>query len=137
MSDTMPEPVLDPRLRQELLAVIAENVETAQPVGSRAVARRHVRGLSPATIRNAMADLEDMGFLTHPHTSAGRVPTDKTYPFYVNALGEVPWKTAPAVQKTTGAASASRDRAQRPMARIPYRLSDASHITVSRVAPPL
>src|SRR5713226_1540660 len=107
MSDTMPEPALDPRLRQVLLAVIAEYVDTAQPVGSRSVARRHVRGLSPATIRNTMADLEDMGFLTHPHTSTGRVPTDKAYRFYVNALGEVPWKTAPAGQKTTEAASAA------------------------------
>src|SRR6266852_9582889 len=86
MGDIMSEPALDPRLRQVLLAVIAEYVETAQPVGSRSVARRHVRGLSPATIRNAMADLEDMGFLTHPHTSAGRVPTDKAYRFYVESF---------------------------------------------------
>ena len=70
-----------------LLAVIAEYVETAEPVGSRSVARRHIRGLSPATIRNAMADLEEMGYLTHPHTSAGRVPTDKAYRFYVDHLG--------------------------------------------------
>ena len=55
----MAPPVLDQRLRQVLLAVIAEYVETAQPVGSRSVSRRHVRGLSPATIRNAMADLEE------------------------------------------------------------------------------
>jgi len=137
MSDTMPEPALDPRLRQVLLAVIAEYVETAQPVGSRAVARRHVRGLSPATIRNAMADLEDMGFLTHPHTSAGRVPTDKAYRFYVNALGEVPWKTAPAGQKTTEAASASADEAQRLMAETPTRLSDGTHMTGMLLAPPL
>src|SRR5439155_38063 len=64
MGDIMSEPTLDPRLRQVLLAVIAEYVETAQPVGSRSVARRHVRGLSPATIRNAMADLEDTGWVT-------------------------------------------------------------------------
>ena len=70
MGDIMSEPTLDPRLRQVLLAVIAEYVETGQPVGSRSVARRHLRGLSPATIRNAMADLEEHlatasnGFLT-------------------------------------------------------------------------
>ncbi len=81
---------LDQRLRQVLLAVIAEYVETAQPVGSRSISRRHIQGLSPATIRNAMADLEDMGYLTHPHTSAGRVPTDRAYRFYVDALRQVP-----------------------------------------------
>jgi heat-inducible transcriptional repressor len=137
MGDIMSEPALEPRLRQVLLAVIAEYVETAQPVGSRSVARRHVRGLSPATIRNAMADLEDMGFLTHPHTSAGRVPTDKAYRFYVNALGEVPWKAAPSGQKTADAAPPSADGAERLMAETPTRLSDGTHMTGMLLAPPL
>ena len=137
MGDIMSEPALDPRLRQVLLAVIAEYVETAQPVGSRSVARRHVRGLSPATIRNAMADLEDMGFLTHPHTSAGRVPTDKAYRFYVNVLGEVPWKAAPGGQKTAEAAPPSADGAERLMAETPTRLSDGTHMTGMLLAPPL
>src|SRR5262245_31475810 len=87
---------LDQRSRQVLFAVIAEYVQTAEPVGSRAVARRHIRGLSPATIRNAMADLEEMGYLDQPHTSAGRVPTDKAYRFYVDHLRRVPWKPAEA-----------------------------------------
>ena len=137
MGDIMSEPALDPRLRQVLLAVIAEYVETAQPVGSRSVARRHVRGLSPATIRNAMADLEDMGFLTHPHTSAGRVPTDKAYRFYVNVLGEVPWKAAPGGQNTAEAAPPSADGAERLMAETPTRLSDGTHMTGMLLAPPL
>ena len=137
MGDIMSEPALDPRLRQVLLAVISEYVETAQPVGSRSVARRHVRGLSPATIRNAMADLEDMGFLTHPHTSAGRVPTDKAYRFYVNALGEVPWKAAPGTQKTSEPAPSSPDGAERLMAETPARLSDGTHMTGMLLAPPL
>jgi len=137
MGNIMSEPALDPRLRQVLLAVIAEYVETAQPVGSRSVARRHVRGLSPATIRNAMADLEDMGFLTHPHTSAGRVPTDKAYRFYVNVLGEVPWKAAPSGQKTAEAAPPSADGAERLMAETPTRLSDGTHMTGMLLAPPL
>src|SRR5207244_10452018 len=76
----------DQRNRQVLLAVIAEYVETGEPVGSRAVARRHIQGLSPATIRNAMADLEELGYLVQPHTSAGRVPTDAAYRFYVNSF---------------------------------------------------
>src|SRR5262249_45424287 len=72
------------------MAIIAEYVETAEPVGSRSISRRHIPGLSPATIRNAMADLEDLGYLTQPHTSAGRVPTDPAHPFYVDAPGQVP-----------------------------------------------
>jgi heat-inducible transcriptional repressor len=133
----MSPPVLDQRLRQVLLAVIAEYVETAQPVGSRSVSRRHVRGLSPATIRNAMADLEEQGFLTHPHTSAGRVPTDKAYRFYVSALGEVPWKAAPAAAKTAETAAPSGDAGERLMSETPARLSDGTHMTGMLLAPPL
>lgn len=133
----MAPPVLDQRLRQVLLAVIAEYVETAQPVGSRSVSRRHVQGLSPATIRNAMADLEEMGFLTHPHTSAGRVPTDKAYRFYVSALGEVPWTTAPATTKAVEAAVPPVDAGERLMSETPTRLSDGTHMTGMLLAPPL
>jgi heat-inducible transcriptional repressor len=133
----MAEQALDQRLRQVLLAVIAEYVETAQPVGSRSVARRHVRGLSPATIRNAMADLEDQGFLTHPHTSAGRVPTDKAYRFYVSALGEVPWKAVPTSAKTPDTTSPSADTGERLMSETAARLSDGTHMTGMLLAPPL
>jgi len=133
----MAPPDLDQRLRQVLLAVIAEYVETAQPVGSRSVSRRHVRGLSPATIRNSMADLEEQGFLTHPHTSAGRVPTDKAYRFYVSALGEVPWKAAPADAKTAKTAAPPADAGERLMSETPTRLSDGTHMTGMLLAPPL
>jgi heat-inducible transcriptional repressor len=133
----MAPPALDQRLRQVLLAVIAEYVETAQPVGSRSVSRRHVRGLSPATIRNAMADLEEQGFLTHPHTSAGRVPTDKAYRFYVTALGEVPWKVAPAGAKAAETATPSAEVGERLMSETPTRLSDGTHMTGMLLAPPL
>jgi heat-inducible transcriptional repressor len=129
----MPPPSLDPRLRQVLMAVIAEYVETAQPVGSRSISRRHIPGLSPATIRNAMADLEDMGYLTHPHTSAGRVPTDRAYRFYVDALGQVPWKAA----ETHDAAAPAADAAERLMAETPGLLSDGTHMTGMLLAPPL
>jgi heat-inducible transcriptional repressor len=131
----MAEHVLDQRLRQVLLAVIAEYVETAQPVGSRSVARRHLRGLSPATIRNAMADLEEQGFLTHPHTSAGRVPTDKAYRFYVGVLGEVSWKAGPAPAKMPEPTGA--DAGERLMSETPTRLSDGTHMTGMLLAPPL
>ena len=61
-------------------------IESAEPVGSRTIAKIHPGHLSPATLRNVMADLEEQGFLSQPHTSAGRVPTDKGYRFYVNHL---------------------------------------------------
>src|SRR2546425_1056144 len=77
---------LGDRPRQVLQAVIFEYIVTAEPVGSRPVAKKYALGLSPATIRNTMADLEEMGYLTHPHTSAGRVPTDKAYRFYVDTM---------------------------------------------------
>jgi heat-inducible transcriptional repressor len=128
---------LDQRLRQVLLAVIAEYVETAQPVGSRSISRRHIRGLSPATIRNAMADLEDMGYLTHPHTSAGRVPTDKAYRFYVDALEQVPWKAAEVRAPVIEPAPASADAAEQLMAGTPGLLSDGTHMTGMLLAPPL
>jgi heat-inducible transcriptional repressor len=77
---------LTPRERRILEAVIQTYVQTAEPAGSRVLSRRFGLGVSPATIRNTMSDLEDKGFLSHPHTSAGRVPTDKAYRAYVDAL---------------------------------------------------
>lgn len=80
---------LGERNRKILEAIIEEYIETAEPVGSRTVTRHHPLGLSPATVRNVMADLEEMGYLSSPHTSAGRVPTDKGYRFYVDSILQV------------------------------------------------
>jgi len=77
---------LDERKLTILKAIIDDYIDTAEPVGSRTIARKHVLGLSSATIRNEMADLEDMGYLEQPHTSAGRVPSDKGYRLYVDKL---------------------------------------------------
>lgn len=77
---------LSDRERRILQAVIETYVETAEPAGSRTVAKRSDLGLSPATIRNTMSDLEEKGFLYHPHKSAGRIPTDRAYRAYVDAL---------------------------------------------------
>jgi heat-inducible transcriptional repressor len=81
---------LNERELKVLEAVVQSYVETAEPVGSRLVARRFGFDVSPATIRNAMSDLEAKGFLFHPHTSAGRVPTDRAYRLYVDALMHAP-----------------------------------------------
>lgn len=77
---------LDERSKEILWATIKSYIDIKSPVGSRMVTKRFSFSLSPATIRNTMADLNDLGYLTQPHTSAGRVPTDKGYRLYVDAL---------------------------------------------------
>ncbi|OGU35063.1 MAG: heat-inducible transcription repressor HrcA [Ignavibacteria bacterium GWB2_35_6b] len=81
---------LSEREKSILRYVIHQFILTANPVGSRNISKKYNIGLSPATIRNIMSDLEDSGFLGHPHTSAGRVPTDKGYRFYVDSLMDIP-----------------------------------------------
>ncbi len=78
--------MLDERSKRVLYAVIQCYINTPGPVGSRVVTKKYQFGLSPATIRNIMSDLEEMGYLSQPHTSAGRVPTDTGYRFYVDFL---------------------------------------------------
>src|SRR5688500_19141266 len=80
-----PQP-LNERERRVLEAVIQSYVETAEPAGSRTISRRFGLGVSAATIRNTMSDLEEKGYLFHPHASAGRVPTDVAYRAYVDSL---------------------------------------------------
>ncbi len=79
---------LSERHEKVLSLVTEEYIETAAPVGSRTVAKRFRPPLSPATIRNVMADLEDLGLLTQPHTSAGRIPTEEGFRYYVEHLLE-------------------------------------------------
>lgn len=69
-----------------LEAIIANYLDTAEPVGSRTISKNYDLGVSPATIRNEMSDLEDLGFIMQPHTSAGRIPSDKGYRLYVDML---------------------------------------------------
>ena len=77
---------LDSRCREVLREVVGQYVATGEPVSSRTLAKSGKFGLSPASLRNAMADLEDLGFLFQPHTSAGRVPTDRGYRFFITNL---------------------------------------------------
>jgi heat-inducible transcriptional repressor len=79
---------LEPRSEAILRAIIEEYVATAQPVGSQALVTKYRLGVSPATVRNVMAELEAEGYLDHPHTSAGRLPTDKGYRLYVESITE-------------------------------------------------
>src|SRR6202161_4913625 len=77
---------LNERAQLLLKALIENYIRDGQPVGSRSLSRDSGLSLSSATVRNVMADLEELGFVTSPHTSAGRVPTDKAYRFFVDSL---------------------------------------------------
>src|SRR5262245_37096845 len=98
----MKRPTLDPRHRRILTFVIESHVSRAEPVGSQYVRAAYHLSISPATIRNAMQQLEEMGYLDHPHTSAGRVPTESGYRLYVDQLmrpGLLPLSARRAVQE--------------------------------------
>ena len=90
-------PGLNERERRVLEAVIQTYVETAQPAGSRSLAHKFGLDVSPATIRNTMSDLEEKGYLFHPHASAGRVPTDVAYRVYVDSL--IPMRPLDALER--------------------------------------
>src|SRR5690625_86246 len=72
-----------------LRAIVHDYVHTREPVGSQSIATRHHLGVSPATIRNDMAALEEAGLIAQPHTSAGRIPTDKGYRYFVDQLSTI------------------------------------------------
>jgi heat-inducible transcriptional repressor len=111
---------LDPREREILKSIIQAHTLTGEPVGSRTLSRARGLDLSPATIRNIMADLEERGLLVQPHPSAGRVPTDRAYRLYVDRLmGEAPRMTAAQAQAIDQALLRSRGE-------IPELLSEAS-----------
>ncbi|ARP70160.1 heat-inducible transcriptional repressor HrcA [Streptomyces pluripotens] len=87
--------MLSERRLQVLRAIVQDYVGTEEPVGSKALTERHGLGVSPATVRNDMAALEDEGYIAQPHTSAGRIPTDKGYRLFVDKLAGVKPMTAP------------------------------------------
>jgi heat-inducible transcriptional repressor len=128
---------LGERPRQVLQAVIFEYIVTAEPVGSRQLARKYALGLSPATIRNAMADLEEMGYLTHPHTSAGRVPTDKAYRFYVDAIAGTGQMGRPDALRLQRQMASTRSDIDELMETTSAQLAALSHYAAVILAPPL
>jgi heat-inducible transcriptional repressor len=145
--------VLDERRREVLRTLIRLHVETGDPVGSESLSRAFNRVLSPATLRNIMADLEALGYLDHPHTSAGRVPTDEGYRLFVDSLmGLDPLSAAEvkAIAAELGSPEASPDQTMERASHVLSRLSrhvgfvlapDISrtsfrHIDLVRLAPP-
>lgn len=120
------EAELGEREREILAVVVRRYMATGQPVGSKTVAVRFHERLSPATIRNAMAHLEASGFLTHPHTSAGRIPAEKGYRFYVDCLTRRA-PLAPALEKYIEDALEGEAPLDDRMVRISVVLSEVSH----------
>jgi heat-inducible transcriptional repressor len=125
---------LDDRKAAILRSVVTGYVETAQPVGSSQVARDPVIEVSPATVRADMAALEREGYLTHPHTSAGRIPTDKGYRFFVDHLGN-PHPLARAeheqVQTFFSKAHGELERVLQDTSRLLAQLTDCAGVVVS------
>ena len=92
---------MDERKLRILQAIIDDYILTGVPVGSRTISRKYETGLSSATIRNEMSDLEELGYLDQPHVSAGRVPSAKAYRLYVDSLmkaGKIPDGSVESVQ---------------------------------------
>src|SRR5713101_1278743 len=80
------EAALTAREQEILQSIVRAYIQTGEPVSSRSIAGRRSQPLSPASVRNVMADLADEGYLSQPHTSAGRVPTEKAFRFFVSSL---------------------------------------------------
>lgn len=99
---------LDPRAREVLREIILQHIDSGEPIGSRTLAKCGKFQLSPASLRNVMADLEDHGLLAQPHTSAGRIPTDRGYRYFINYLMKsrsLSLRDRETIEKEVGAAS--------------------------------
>lgn len=133
----MPKAVLQDKRNQRILAdVVRMYIETGEPVSSRSIARRHADPLSPATIRNVMADLEDEGFLYQPHTSAGRVPTAAAYRFFVQEVAPQA-QLAPVDQEWIRGELSSASTPEELMERASHVLASVSQGLGIIVTPPL
>ena len=122
----MIRPDIDQRLRRILTFVVESHVSLAEPVGSQYVHAAYHLSISPATIRNAMQQLEEVGLLGHPHTSAGRVPTEAGYRFYVDELMRPDPLPAPTRRALDDAIERVRDRVEAIEAELPQVLARAS-----------
>jgi len=126
-------PQLDSRSRILLKTLIERYIADGQPIGSRALSRSSGLELSPATVRNVMSDLEEMGYISSPHTSAGRIPTAKGYRFFVDALLTVLPMESVQVQELKG--QLQPDQPQRLMNSASHLLSNLTQFAGVVVAP--
>src|SRR5262249_16198832 len=127
---------LEGRPQEILKLIIRSYVTSGDPVGSRTLAKSMDWKLSPATIRNIMSDLEDDGYLSQPHTSAGRIPSEKGYRFYVDNLAES-GKVSKSAERYIGRMLADGERPEDAMSRASMVLSTISKNVGIVVAPPM
>ena len=125
----------DDRKKRILSAIIETYIETGEPVGSKYLAENQQIDCSSATIRNEMADLEEMGYLTHPHTSAGRVPSDNAYRLYVNELMKKKNLSAAEKRAINDRLSASRDEFDTTLRHAAQLLSEITHLASFAMTP--
>lgn len=125
--------MIDPRAAHLLKTLVERYIADGQPVGSRALSKQSGLELSPATVRNVMADLEEMGFVTSPHTSAGRVPTPKGYRFFVDSLVVVQPLEQQEIHRLEGGLVA--DRPQQLVSAAAQMLSQLTHFAGVVMAP--
>lgn len=126
---------LSERKLKILQAIVGDFIYSAEPVGSRTISKKYDMGVSAATIRNEMSDLEEMGFLTHPHTSAGRIPSDKAYRLYVNTLMkkyELPEHEKKTIEKEISSNLTELDNTIRHASKL---LSDLTNLTAFAITP--
>jgi heat-inducible transcriptional repressor len=132
-------PTLSERTRRVLAALVREHIETGEPVASQALVRRGSFGLSSATIRNILAQLEELGYLRQPHTSAGRVPTDLGYRAYVDQLLKRPRTPRSAAlaeaQVLEQIASLPDTDAEAVLSTVPHMMAQASHAVAFALMP--
>lgn len=133
----MREAVLSERARALLKSLIQEYIQTGEPVGSRRLSKISEEELSPATIRNIMSDLEEDGFLSQPHTSAGRIPTEKAYRFYVDTLVDRAKLSKRDISEIERALGSGDPSAADLMSRASHVLSEGSNNVGFVLAPPL
>lgn len=126
---------LDERKKRILRAVTDDYIDTAEPVGSTTIAKRYELGVSSATIRNEMADLEESGYLYQPHTSAGRVPSDKGYRYYVDVLLEPKKVTSEENKKISQLASHQREAIEKLVRRSTKLLSELTEYISVAIIP--
>lgn len=126
---------LDNRTRSVLQAVVVSYIKSAAPIGSRTITKIYDFGLSPATIRNVMADLEDLGYLLQPHTSAGRVPTEKAYRLYVESVMQHLRELPPSFSLSDRLAAGAVEDRRRMLQDTSKLLSELSHYAGLVLAP--
>jgi len=126
---------LENRKRKLLQAVVYQYVRTAKPVGSQVIVDKYNFGLSSATVRNLLVDLEKEGFLVQPHTSAGRIPTDKGYRFYVDSLLEIQSLAASEEERIRKEYAARSKELDEMMISTSHMLSSMSHYTGMVLSP--